>query len=160
PLDPLRLSPGARRNIGTTSGDRDVIPGGDAGDGEILLRAAIPTITPRGGMFTGLVTVTLATATPDAAIYYTIDGGQPTRNSTRYLGPFTLTADTRVRAIAGETSLLDSFVASAQFTLNVPPPPQTVATPTINPNGGAFVDPVQITLETQTAGAQVRYTVD
>jgi len=48
--------------------------------------------------FTGTMAVSID-APEGSAIYYTLDGSEPTLASQRYEGPFTLTASTRVRAI-------------------------------------------------------------
>lgn len=75
-----------------------------------------PVIAPNGGSFTGSQTVTLTCAEADAVLYYTTDGTQPTRDSTRYTGPFTLTASATVKAFAVLDGRPDSAVVSAQFT--------------------------------------------
>ncbi|MBO7134610.1 MAG: chitobiase/beta-hexosaminidase C-terminal domain-containing protein, partial [Bacteroidales bacterium] len=61
---------------------------------------ATPTIAPNGGTFEGTQEVTLACETADASIYYTLDGNDPTAESTLYENPFTLNATTTVKAIA------------------------------------------------------------
>lgn len=75
-----------------------------------------PVIAPNGGSFTGSQTVTLTCAEADAVLYYTTDGTQPTRDSTRYTGPFTLTASATVQVFAVLDGRPDSAVVSAQFT--------------------------------------------
>lgn len=77
---------------------------------------AEPTITPNGGSFSSAVQVTLASATPGAVIRYTINGAEPTSNSTAYNAPFTLTASATVKAKAFATGYSDSAVATAAFT--------------------------------------------
>src|SRR5262249_59550483 len=76
---------------------------------------ATPTFTPNGGMFNGTVSVSLAEATPGASIFYTTDGSTPTIAATPYAGPFALTADTTVSALAVAPGLADSAVARAYF---------------------------------------------
>ncbi|MBR5654168.1 MAG: chitobiase/beta-hexosaminidase C-terminal domain-containing protein [Prevotella sp.] len=77
--------------------------------------ANTPTITPEGGIFTEPVQVTIASDQSNASIYYTLDGTDPTDESTAYTGPFMLNETTTVKAIAyiGETP---SNVTSATFT--------------------------------------------
>ncbi len=68
-----------------------------------------------------VVTVTLETATSDASIYYTLDGTTPTKDSTLYEGPFTVTAPgdgggtVTVKAIGVKTGYYDSMVAAKEI---------------------------------------------
>ena len=55
-----------------------------------------PTITGET-QFVGKTTVTLACATEDAEIHYTVDGTEPTAESTKYAEPFEITATTTVQ---------------------------------------------------------------
>ena len=75
---------------------------------------AKPTISGETTFF-GSTTVTLATETDGADIYYTTDGNDPTAASTKYTAPFDLTATTTVKAIAIKGSA-QSSVASKTFT--------------------------------------------
>lgn len=45
-------------------------------------------------------TITITTATPEAVIYYTMDGTEPTATSTQYNDPITVTRNGMIRAIA------------------------------------------------------------
>lgn len=117
---------------------------------------ARPTITPNGGEFETTVEVTLACATEDATIYYTLNGETPTTESTLYVEPFTLSETTTVKAIAVKEGMDNSAVAEATFTKVVP----TAATPTITPNGGTFETSVEVTLACATEEAAIYYTLD
>jgi len=117
---------------------------------------ATPTITPNGGTIQASDPITLATATSGATIHYTTDGSTPTAASTQYPGPFTLSSDATVKAIAVKSGMADSAIASASFTVAS----GTVATPMITPNGGVFSGSQAITIDTATAGATIHYTTD
>ena len=69
------------------------------------------------------VTVTIATATDGATIYYTLDGTTPTTSSTVYSGPFTLDGTTKkgtIRAIAVKSGLTNSAEAEKkEFSFNI-----------------------------------------
>ena len=58
-----------------------------------------PVFTPSEGKFFGSVEVSLK-ADDGCAIYYTLDGSDPTTASTKYTAPFTLTETATVKAIA------------------------------------------------------------
>ncbi len=128
----------------------------------VIPQVATPTISPNGGSFTGTQQVTLACATPSAAIYYTIDGTNPTASSSLYSAPFTISASATIKAIGILANYTDSAIASAAFSLNVPPPPPPMQTaaPTITPNGSNFIGSQQVTLACGTAGSSIRYTTD
>ena len=83
---------------------------------------ATPTITPRGGAFSGPVAVTLADGTAGATIRYTTNGSDPTVASTSYGAPFALGSSATVKARAFASGMTDSAVASAAFTITSPPP--------------------------------------
>lgn len=73
-----------------------------------------PVFTPAAGTYMDSVVVTLA-ADSTAAIYYTLDGTDPTDSSTLYTGAFTLTATTTVKAVAKIDGVY-STVATATYT--------------------------------------------
>lgn len=82
----------------------------------IGVNVAMPQISPANGSFIGSQTVTLADATPLAAIYYTLDGSAPSASSPLYMAPLTLLATTTVRAVAMLTNSA-SNTNSGTFTM-------------------------------------------
>jgi hypothetical protein len=111
------------------------------------LAAGAPVFTPPPGTYTTAQSVTIATATPGAAIYYTTDGSIPTAASTLYKGAISLNASTTLQAIAIAPGYAPSPVTSGVYVLNLP---QADFTITVAP-GSLAVDPgasgtVQVTL--------------
>ncbi len=108
------------------------------------MRCVTPSITYSSA--TGEVTITTSPA--DANIYYTTDGETtPTSSSTAYSAPFTINAQTTIKAIASKDGYTDSEVATVTF--------NQVATPTIQNNGSNA-----ITITCATAGTTIYYTTD
>jgi beta-glucanase (GH16 family) len=68
----------------------------------------------------GAVIVTLASATPGAAIYYTVDGSTPSTSSQQYQAPFLVASSLTLKAIATAAGKADSTVTSQSFTPNIP----------------------------------------
>ena len=116
-----------------------------------------PAITPNGGTFTGAVQVRLDDLASGASIYYTTNGATPTTSSVRYQGPFSLSTNTTVKAIAVAPGQPQSAVASAAFSIVVtqPTPP-----PFVTPNGGTFQGSVKVTLADSASGAAIYFTLD
>ncbi|MBD5185549.1 MAG: hypothetical protein HDS92_02960 [Bacteroidales bacterium] len=73
-----------------------------------------PVFTPEGGKYEDSVEVTI-TAAEGAKVYYTLDGTEPTEESTLYTAPFTLTETTTVMAIAVAEGELHSEIAEAAY---------------------------------------------
>jgi glucosylceramidase len=121
--------------------------------------AATPTFSPAAGTFTAAQSVSLATTTAGASIYYTIDGTTPTNASTLFSAatPIPVSATSTIKAIAAEPpAYLNSSVASATYTINLP----EAATPTFTPAPGTYTAPQQVSLADATAGATIYYTTD
>jgi hypothetical protein len=76
-----------------------------------------PIISPNGGTFLNEVTISLSTVTPGAEIRYTLDGSIPNISSPSYAGPFTLTSDATLKAVAFKNGYDPSEIASANFTI-------------------------------------------
>lgn len=78
---------------------------------------AMPTFDPASGAsFADQLAVSISAA-EGAAIYYTLDGSAPTKDSDKYEGaPIVLTATTTIKAFAAKDGMNDSPVATATYT--------------------------------------------
>ncbi len=59
-----------------------------------------PTSDIAPGKYSSTQSITLTTATPDAKIYYTTNGDEPTSNSAEYVNPISISSSTTIKAIA------------------------------------------------------------
>lgn len=83
-------------------------------------QTATPVVTPNGGIFDAAQSVSITSATPNASIYFTLDGSVPTISSTRYTGPITIENSTTLSVIALADGFALSEVNTANFTINIP----------------------------------------
>lgn len=82
-----------------------------------LKQVADVVATPSSQEFTAdTLSVTLATSTTGADIYYTTDGTVPTMESTKYTAAISLTGTTTLNAIAVKVGMIPSNVLSATYT--------------------------------------------
>ncbi len=85
------------------------------GEETVLETVQKPTFSPSGGTYYEPQTVTIASTTPNAAIYYTMDGTTPSTTSNLYQGPLTINNSVTVKAIAMCENMYDSDVATANY---------------------------------------------
>ena len=78
-------------------------------------QVSVPVISPDGGTFVNSIIVSLSVLTPDAQIYYTLDGTDPTPQSPLYNRPFVLGESLTVKARAFHDALEDSDIVSAGY---------------------------------------------
>lgn len=91
-----------------------------------LPQAATPTFSVPAGTYTSIQTLMIGDATTGATIYYTTDGSTPTVKSTVYAGPISVSTTETIQAIAIENGYTQSALATAAYTINLPPPGFTV----------------------------------
>jgi hypothetical protein len=118
-----------------------------------LPTAASPTFSVAGGTYNNAQTVTLATKTAGAAIYYTTNGTTPTAGSTKYTVPVKITSSETINAIAIATGYNNSTVATAAYTLQA-------AAPVFKPAAGTYTSAQSVTLTSATSGATIYYTTN
>ncbi|HPI11012.1 MAG TPA: chitobiase/beta-hexosaminidase C-terminal domain-containing protein [Catalimonadaceae bacterium] len=95
---------------------------------QATLTFATPAVTqpvqfsPAPGLHAGPVSVTMSSATPEAAIYYTTNGNVPRTDipnffTRLYSSPLNLSVSTSIRAVAVKSGLASSSVALAVYTI-------------------------------------------
>jgi hypothetical protein len=114
-----------------------------------------PTFSVATGSYGPAQTVEITSSTPDATIYYTIDGSTPTRESARYASPVVVSTSQVITALAVLTDWEDSEPSSANYTINgfVDPPSASI-------QPGVYTSPIELSLSATTSGASIFYTVD
>ncbi|MEZ4663247.1 MAG: chitobiase/beta-hexosaminidase C-terminal domain-containing protein [Caldilineaceae bacterium] len=154
---PITLDPGTYEI--TARGYKDGYYKSDVAEsGEIVVNALTlptPTIYPNGGNFNGSVTVYIGSTVLGAQIRYTIDGSTPTESSPQFAEPLYLGTTATVKARVFLDGYTPSDVVEKIFSVT-----QQANTPTIDPNGGEHTGSVQVTLNTTTTGATIRYTTN
>jgi len=114
---------------------------------------ATPVAVPAPGPFIGSTNVTLTTATPDALIYYTLNGTDPTISSTLYITPITISTTTTIKAFAVKVGMNDSAVLTALYEMKA-------AKPAASPATGTYNTVQNVALSSITEDALIYYTLD
>ncbi len=115
---------------------------------------ADPVFSPSGGTYNAPVNVMISCATTGATIRYTTDGTEPNSNSYLYEGIIPISETTTLKARAYKSGWISSKTVSAQYDFTI------IASPVFDPAGGIYHAPVLINISSQTAAAQIRYTLD
>ncbi|MFB9751426.1 chitobiase/beta-hexosaminidase C-terminal domain-containing protein [Paenibacillus hodogayensis] len=115
--------------------------------------------SPAAGMVTTGTVVTLATATPGAAIWYTTDGSDPKTSVSRlpYVSSITVNADTHIRTYAVKAGMVDGYAASYYYTVESTPGLFRVQA---SPGAGTVKAGTRVTLTASVSGAAIWYTTD
>lgn len=122
-----------------------------------LSSVATPVLSLAEGSYLQAQEVSITCATEGATIYYTLDGNDPTPNSSVYSQPITVSATTTVKAMAVKEGMNNSAIASATYTII---PMVTIAEArALNTNEYAlvqgivtFIDGRNIYIQDETAG--------
>jgi len=120
--------------------------------------AAAPTFSPAAGTYSGSVTVTLISSTPNATIVYTTDGSNPATSTAHitYSGPITVSKSETIIAFADTPGVtVNSANATASYTVT-----PAAAAPTFSPAAGTYTTTQTVTLKSATSGATIYYTTD
>jgi hypothetical protein len=99
-------------------------------------QVAAPLFAPGDGEYAFPLSIAMTSSTPDAAIYYTTDGSDPSAGSQHYTGPVVLTVPGTVKAYAMKNGLTDSSVSSVAYTALIEPSPSPNPSPTSSPTPG------------------------
>jgi N-acetylneuraminic acid mutarotase len=81
-----------------------------------------PSFSPAPGTYASIQSVAISDAESDAVIYYTTNGTTPNTSSAKYTGPITVSSSETLEAFAVAPGASSSTVASASYTINLPPP--------------------------------------
>jgi len=93
-----------------------------------------PVFDPPGGTYDSAVEVVITTSTLGTTILYTTDGSDPDSNTPVYAGPILVSETITLKAKAYRTGMQDSAIATASYTIELPPPPENFVLVT----GGTF----------------------
>jgi len=101
------------------------------------LPAATPAFSVAAGTYTATQSIAISDATAGVTIYYTTNGTTPTASSAVYSGAISVSATETIEAIAVAAGFSASSVASATYTINLPPPTFTIAGTAVSVAAGA-----------------------
>ena len=117
--------------------------------------AVAPVFTPAAGNYAAAQSVTLASSTQGAQIYYTVDGSTPTAKSSLYAAAIPVKSSMTISAIAVASGYTNSSVAQAAYVIET-----AAGTPSFSPAGGNYTGKQSVTLTSTTPGATIYYTVN
>jgi hypothetical protein len=116
-----------------------------------------PIFTPAAGAYGHILSVTLSDSMKGATLYYTLNGAAPTTASRRYSGAIEIGKNTEVKAIAVAAGHTPSAVATANYTIKLPPAPA----PVFSPAGNTYKSAITVKIgDKATTGLAIYYTTN
>ncbi|MDF1525609.1 MAG: chitobiase/beta-hexosaminidase C-terminal domain-containing protein [bacterium] len=115
-------------------------------------------LTPVPGEYSNPITVTF-NVPEDTHIYYTLDGSEPSGNSSIFKGPVAIEDDTVIRYFTVHSSGLRSSVQEAFYRIRLQKPFEGELRTVAEPPAGMNSKRVRVTLSTK-EGATIYYTID
>ena len=82
-------------------------------------QVATPVFDPAGGLFFDDIEVSITTMTPEASIFYTLDGSEPTESDFLFTNPITVDENVTIKARAFKEGLDPSNVATAIYVIRI-----------------------------------------
>lgn len=110
------------------------------------------------GTYHEVQTVAISSTTPNATIYFTLNGTEPTVASTVYTAPVNIATTTMMKSVTVAPGFLDSDVATAHYTISLID--DGLGPPTFSPPGGTYGAPLDVSLSSTKPGAVIYYTTD
>jgi hypothetical protein len=122
-----------------------------------------PIFSPPAGNYYAGQSVTILCADPNAVIYYTTSGSNPTTNDpvVPSSGSLTLYQTTTLKAVTWRTGLDESAVTTALYTIQAETTNAELAgPPTLSPANVIFTNSLTVTLTCTNVGGIIYYTLD
>jgi hypothetical protein len=119
------------------------------------IHTAQPKISPSGGTFDSVKTVTITDETPGAEIFYTTNGTKPSNSSTRYTNAFKVGENQTVTAVAYSADFGEGPTATAKFIIKLP-----ADVPKFSVKAGKYPKAIAVTITDATRGAVIYYTTN
>ncbi len=110
------------------------------------------------GTYNNAVDVKLASTTPGAQIYYTLNGADPTESDNLCMAPFTINATTTVKAKAFNAPNIPSGILTGIYRIE----PLTVLSPIVVPEDDVspFYEPFYVFMYPRTTDSVIHYTTN
>jgi len=82
-------------------------------------QVAVPVFTPVPGTYASAQSINISTATSGAAIYFTVDGSQPSQtNGILYTSAINIAQNATIKAIAVKAGMTNSSLSTANYVIN------------------------------------------
>lgn len=118
---------------------------------------AVPLFSRPPGTYASGTTITIASETAGAVIYYTTDGTTPNTSSAKYAAPIVLNTRLTLKAMALAPARLQSETSTARYALTTAPDLEPV---TFTPPAGTYTTAQAVELTTTSSGATLQFTTD